>query len=267
MNNPNYINHVRQLIDAGLIEDAKIIEEKVRKQNPHLWIGSAFTEQWLDKFLTQDQEMLKLKQDIRILAAHDDPVLVSGETGTGKEILANALHASRPGKFEVINCAAIPELLLESILFGHKKGSFTGADNDNPGLMRTCWNGTLFMDEIGETPPLMQSKLLRVIQYKQVRPIGENKEYPINCRFVFATNQNLELLVEEKRFREDLLYRISCFELQTKPLRDRPDDIRLIVKNKRPEVSEETLIKWTTMPWRGNVRQLENQIRRMQVGI
>jgi transcriptional regulator with PAS, ATPase and Fis domain len=263
----NYLDQVRQLLDAGLPEDAKIIEEKVRKLNPHLWIGSAFTEEWLNKFITVDPDMLKLKASIRILAAHDDPVLIYGETGTGKELLANALHASRQGKFETINCAAIPELLLESILFGHKKGSFTDADNNNPGLMRTCWNGTLFMDEVGEMPPLMQTKLLRAIQNHKIRAVGDNKEETINCRFVFATNQNLKELIENKLFRKDLFYRISVFELETKPLWARKEDIALIAKSLWPEMPADFPVSLEAKPLRGNVRELQNIIRRIQVGI
>lgn len=268
----NRVDAIRKLLDDGMsVEDVKVIENNFRLKHPEEYFGSVFTELELDKFITQDEEMIKLKESVRKLAPLPDPVIIYGETGTGKEILARAMHGSRTGNFRAINCAAIPDLLLESILFGHKKGSFTGAVADNPGLMRSCWNGTLFLDEIGELPMTMQAKLLRALQEKKVLGVGELEEKEINCRFVFATNQKLRQLITEKLFRPDLYHRLSVFELKTKPLSDRKPDIMLIAKSLWEEIPEDKLKalpdNFDECYLDGNVRELQNIIRRMQVGI
>ena len=194
------------------------------------------TKVWLDRFLTEDNKMLLLKAAVNILADNSKPVLIIGESGTGKELLAHALHGIRdPDKFIDINCAGLPEYLIESELFGHARGAFTGADKDKRGLMEEANDGTLFLDEIGDLPLPLQSKFLRAIQDKRIRPVGSNSYRKINCRIVSATHQDLSILVTKQQFRLDLYERISTFELFTSPLRERPSDIELLLKQIDPE--------------------------------
>jgi transcriptional regulator with GAF, ATPase, and Fis domain len=202
----------------------------------------------------------------------DVPVLITGESGTGKEVLARAIHrGSNRAKmpFLGVNCGAIPEHLLESELFGHVRGAFTGADRDRKGLLRDAKAGTVLLDEIGEMPHKMQAGLLRVLQERKVRPVGGSEEEAIDCRFLFATHRNLERLVKENRFREDLYYRINVVEIPLPSLRERIDDIPLLVdhflgifaaryKRDRRSLTREALNKLCTYDWPGNVRQLEH---------
>src|SRR5262245_28279747 len=165
--------------------------------------------------------------DARRVASTNVNVLITGESGTGKEILAKAVHgysarADRP--FVPFNCTAVPREMLESQLFGHKRGSFTGAERDNPGLIRAARNGTLFLDEIGEMSLELQPKLLRFLESGEISPLGEEPSN-VDVRIVAATNRNLEQLVEDGRFREDLYYRLNVFKLNIPPLRDRRDEI------------------------------------------
>lgn len=190
------------------------------------------TEAWLSRFITQDPDMLMMKEDVKLLAQINDDssqlfcVLIYGETGTGKEIIARALHGDRTSKFIAINCAGLPIELLESEMFGHIKGSFTGAIKDKKGIMSEA--GTLFLDEISELPLQSQAKLLRAIQEKEIRKVGSEVTESINCRIVCATNKRL---LEESSFRTDLYARISTFEIDTKPLSRRTEDITLIIKS------------------------------------
>jgi transcriptional regulator with GAF, ATPase, and Fis domain len=206
------------------------------------------------------------------VAAHDVPVLIEGETGTGKELVARALHeqsprASRP--FLAVNCAAVPANLLESELFGHKKGSFTHAIADRPGHFVSADGGTLFLDEIGDMPLEMQAKLLRVLETGEVRPVGSSQSVKVDVRTVAATNRELAALVAERRFREDLFYRLNVVRIALPPLRERAGDVALLLDHflgrfRAPEVAlvpdaREALERYR---WPGNVRQLENEIRR-----
>ncbi len=202
----------------------------------------------------------------------DVPVLITGESGTGKEVAARAIHrASARGKapFLGINCGAIPEHLLESELFGNVRGAFTGADKDRKGLLREAESGTVLLDEIGEMPQKMQAGLLRVLQERQVRPVGGTKEISVECRFIFATHRDLQKLVAEGKFREDLYYRIHVVEVELPPLRERLDDIPLLVdhflgifaaryKRERKTVTKAGLRRLASYDWPGNVRQLEH---------
>ncbi len=204
----------------------------------------------------------------------DIPVLITGESGTGKEVVARAIHtagsrAKRP--FTGINCGAIPEHLLESELFGHMRGAFTGADRDRKGLFRETENGTILLDEIGEMPHKMQAGLLRVLQEHVVRPVGGVKEEPVSCRVITATNRELEALVAEGSFREDLYYRLHVVEVNLPALRERTDDIPMLIdhflqifaaryRRERKTISREALRYLCTCPWPGNVRQLENTL-------
>ena len=202
----------------------------------------------------------------------DVPLLITGESGTGKEVIARAIHNAGPrGKkpFLGINCGAIPEHLLESELFGHVRGAFTGADRDRKGLFREATQGTILLDEIGEMPHKMQAGLLRVLQEKVVRPVGGEREEPVDTRVIAATHRDLSSLVEAGRFREDLFYRLHVIEVRVPPLRERLEDIPLLIDyflgifasrhgRERRSVSRAALKRLGAFGWPGNVRQLEN---------
>lgn len=220
--------------------------------------------------------MLELRRLIGKFGATDAPVLITGESGTGKERVARALHAvSRRAARELVaeNCAAIPETLLESVLFGHKKGSFTGAVKDHPGHFVAADRATLFLDEIGEMRMPMQSKLLRVLQEGEVRAVGDSKVRKVDVRLLAATNQSLEAAVKAGRFREDLYFRLNVLRLELPPLRTRGDDILLLARRFLAEgaarvgrplrlspAAEAVLL---AAKWPGNVRQLQNEMLRV----
>jgi DNA-binding NtrC family response regulator len=209
-------------------------------------------------------------------AASNIPVLITGESGVGKELLARAIQGSseRAGRpFVTVNCGAIPENLVESILFGHTKGSFTGAVENHPGKFVEAHTGTLFLDEVGELPLDMQVKLLRVLQEGEVDPIGAKRPVKVDVRIVSATNKDLAKLVADGRFREDLFYRLNVFPIEAPPLRDRREDIPALVERfiarfnaeegrKVRGLSRETLAMLQSYDWPGNVRQLENSVFR-----
>ena len=209
---------------------------------------------------------------IERVAPSDVPVLVQGETGTGKELVAAALHAnSRRAKktFLAENCAAVPANLLESELFGHKKGSFTHAIADRPGHFVTADGGTLFLDEIGDMPLEMQSKLLRVLESGELRPVGSSQNVRVDVRIVAATHRDLVAMVRERRFREDLYYRLNVIKIVLPPLRERAGDVELLTryflaKFAPPgvELTPEARAALDAYAWPGNVRQLENELRR-----
>jgi len=204
----------------------------------------------------------------------DVPVLITGESGTGKEVVARAIHSSGPRAkkpFTGVNCGAIPEHLLESELFGHVRGAFTGADRDRKGLFRESEGGTILLDEIGEMPHKMQAGLLRVLQEHLVRPVGGVREEPVDCRVIAATNRDLDRMVADGSFREDLYYRLHVVEVRLPPLRERADDIPMLIdhflqifatryRRDRKTISREALRFLCTCPWPGNVRQLENTL-------
>lgn len=224
-------------------------------------LGSANTEEWLSKFLTMN--LPELKPSVRALTPKRSPVLILGESGVGKELIAKALHGPRSGKFIPINCTSLPDLLLESELFGHKKGSFTDAISDKEGLLLEAARGTIFLDEIGDMPLVLQAKLLRVLQDNKIRRVGSNVEEPISCRFILATNQNVSQLVKEGKFRLDLYYRISTFEIFIPPLIERPEDIGLILKSltKKTDFPLQKLLE-ENPTLEGNVRELQRRVER-----
>ncbi|MCB0311368.1 MAG: sigma-54-dependent Fis family transcriptional regulator, partial [Bdellovibrionales bacterium] len=231
----------------------------------------------LPMFVGESPVMQKVFKLIKRVAASDATILIDGESGTGKELVARAIHAGGNRKdagFVPVNCGAIPENLIESELFGHKKGAFTGADSDHPGLFRQADRGTVFLDEIGELPLHMQSKLLRVLQEKTVRPVGGSHDLPIDVRIVAATNRNLKREVERGRFREDLYYRLNVINLMLPPLRERKDDIPLLVNSilkqlchekSYPVVSPAAMQLLLEYDYPGNVRELENILERALV--
>jgi len=201
--------------------------------------------------------------------------LLTGETGTGKEVLARAIHEGSPrrrGAFVAVNCAAFPESLLESELFGHQKGAFTGADRNQPGLFEAAHGGTLFLDEIGETTPALQAKLLRALQEREVRPVGGTRARRVDVRLVAATNRSLVHEVAAGRFREDLYYRLAVFRITVPPLRERTDDVVPLAEHflrrhgeredKRGcHLTREVADLLLAHPWPGNVRELENEMQ------
>ena len=212
-----------------------------------------------------------------IARAADAPtsVLITGESGTGKELVARALHTQSNRKdkpFVTVNCGALPEQLMESELFGHEKGAFTGAAGKKDGLFRAADGGTIFLDELGELPLPLQVKLLRTLQERKVRPVGGEKELPIDVRVVAATNRDLEREVKEGRFREDLFYRLNVIRLALPPLRERPEDIRPLAEHllekhcayqhRALRFSDDSLRWLAAQPFPGNVRELENVVER-----
>ena len=230
------------------------------------------------KFITGSSESLVLKTLAKKVANTDVTVFINGPTGTGKEVVANYVHdnSTRSDKpFVAVNCAAIPENMLEAILFGHEKGSFTGASNSNKGIFRAADNGTLLLDEISEMPLSLQAKLLRVLQERKVTPVGGTRDIDINVRIIATTNRNMVEEVKNNNFREDLYYRLNVFPIRTCDLAKRIDDIipitvSIIKKNHEgksdfPYLEKEAqkLIKKHT--WSGNVRELENVILRALV--
>jgi two-component system response regulator GlrR len=210
----------------------------------------------------------------RLVAANDASILIYGESGTGKELLAQAIHnasARHDKPFVAINCGAIPEQLLESELFGHVKGSFTGAVRDHKGLFQTADQGTLFLDEIGDMPLPLQVKLLRVLQERQVRPVGSTQNFDIDVRVISATHREIETEMAEGRFREDLYYRLNVVAFKLPPLAERREDIPLLARhfmavlakkyNKTVNaIAPEALELLVSATWPGNVRQLYNVI-------
>jgi len=226
-------------------------------------------------YTTVTQSVKEMLTQARRLAFRKEPVLILGETGTGKELVANILHATRAreSKLVSINCSGLTESLFESLVFGHRKGSFTGSLADEPGLLRSAGNGTAFFDEVGELPPSQQAKLLRALQTNMVRPVGDTTEYDIHCRFVFATHRELSDLSQSGQFRSDLYYRISKFVLRTLPLRDRPADLIPICKTIYarndwvwiPSMAEPGAEPPLEAYAKGNVRQLENYLARREV--
>jgi two-component system NtrC family response regulator len=226
------------------------------------------------RLIGNSQAMLQVRDLIAKVAPTSSTVMVLGETGTGKELVARAVHdqsmrADMP--FVAVNCGALPETLIESELFGHAKGSFTGADEHRVGLFEVAHGGTIFLDEIGELPKAMQAKLLRVLESREIRRVGENKPTHVDVRIVCATHRDLPLMVEEGDFREDLMYRINTFEIQLPPLRDRLGDLPELavhlLKRFRPQakptdqqLTDEAIAALCDHVWPGNVRELANVI-------
>ena len=224
-------------------------------------------------FIGKSAAMKEAVSTARRVAATPWPVLIYGETGTGKELMARLVHELSPRKdaeFVEVNCAAIPENLFESELFGHKKGAFTGASRDKRGLFEFAQGGTLFLDEIGELPEHLQAKLLRVLQEKKMTPVGALRPVEVDVRIIAATNRNLKKMAENGEFRQDLYFRLNVFEIHLPPLRERKDDIPDLVNlflekyQSRPvRIDPEAMDRLVKNSWPGNVRELEHMIQRL----
>lgn len=229
---------------------------------------------WRERIVTRSPVMLRLLEQARMVAQSDVSVLINGQSGTGKEILAQAIHAASPraGKaFIAINCGALPEQLLESELFGHAKGAFTGAVSQREGLFQAAEGGTLFLDEIGDMPQALQVKLLRVLQERKVRPLGSNHDLDIDVRIISATHHDLPKAMEKNAFREDLYYRLNVVNLKIPALHERAEDIPLLANHLLKQAAErhkpfvrsfstDAMKRLMSASWPGNVRQLVNVI-------
>ena len=233
----------------------------------------------LGDLLGRSESMLSLFSMIRKVADSRSTALITGESGTGKELVAKAIHylSDRKDKpFHSINCGAMAEQLLESELFGHQKGAFTGAHIDKKGLLESCEGGTFFLDEVGEAPLAVQVKMLRVLQEREFKRVGGINDIKVDIRVIAATNQDLEKLIKKGKFREDFFYRIDIIHINIPPLRDRKEDIPLLTsrfikkyseenKRKVTSISSEAMTLLENFQWRGNVRELENAIERAVV--
>jgi DNA-binding NtrC family response regulator len=257
----------RAMEKASLTQENKTLRRELQK---------SFS---LESIIGKSPAMLEVFDTIKRVANANATVLIQGESGCGKELVARALHSSGSRKtkaFVAVNCTAIPEGLMESELFGHVKGSFTGAIADKKGLFEEANGGTLFLDEIGDLSPTLQAKLLRVLQDKTIRPVGGTESKEIDVRIVAATHRDLKVMVADGRFREDLFYRLNVLPIKVPPLRDRSEDIPLLVENFVAKyaaqnnlpvhgVSADAMAALLGHPWPGNVRELENLIERAVV--
>lgn len=242
-----------------LEKENKQLKEVIRRQSPK------------SDMIGESPAMQEVFRLIERTAASDKPVLILGESGTGKELVSRAIHKSSPladKPLVVVNCAALPDQLLESELFGHEKGSFTGAVAAKPGLFEIADGGTLFIDEFGEMSGALQAKLLRVLEDGSMRRVGSVAERKVKVRVIAATNRDLEQEVKDKKFREDLYYRINVLGLELPPLRQRIGDIRLLAEEFAGEdwtIDEDVMDRINSYSWPGNVRQLQNAIARAKV--
>lgn len=267
---PFKIDEVKLLVKNALEKKELLAENARLKQEVHE--RSAF-----DQIIGRSEKLTKVLDLIRKVADTSSNVLIFGESGTGKELVARAIHYNsrrRDRPFVTVNCSALPEPLLESELFGHMKGAFTGAVCNKEGLFEIANEGTIFLDEIGETPLGIQVKLLRVLQEKEFRRVGGTRDTKIDVRIVAATNQDLEKAIAEGRFREDLYYRLDVIPIRLPPLRERPEDIPMLVEaflakftremgKSITKVAPSAIDLLCGQEWRGNVRELENVMERV----
>ena len=268
LSKPFKVDEVKLLLRNGLETRRLTIENRLLRETIH-------REARLDRIVAQSQVMQGIFDLILRTAASDCTVLITGESGTGKELVARAIHnngARRERRFVAINCGAIPETLLESELFGHVRGAFTGAVDHKEGLFEVARGGTLLLDEIGEAPPLIQVKLLRAIQERRVRRVGGVEDVEIDVRFVAATNRELTEEIRYGHFREDLYYRLNVIPIHLPPLRERRDDIPLLIeaflRRVAPagvRVAQSFLDACMGSDWPGNIRELENAVERAVV--
>jgi DNA-binding NtrC family response regulator len=274
----DYLTKPFKLPEATLAIRRALDDQRLRTENARLR-AEVERRSGLGRVLAASRAMEAVLEQVRAVADTDASVLLLGESGTGKELVAQALHwtsARRSGPFVAVNCAAVPEALLESELFGHEKGAFTGADRKRMGLFAAAQGGTLFLDEVGDLPAAIQVKLLRAIQDKAVRPVGGSEVISLDLRLVTATNRDLPAMVREGRFREDLYYRLAVIPIRLPALRERPEDIELLARHFLQRAarrlskhitgfSPEAVAWMREHRWPGNVRELENVVERAAV--
>jgi two-component system response regulator GlrR len=255
----------------------EVIQQALMLSGPETRPDASVNESWREGIVSRSNVMAEVLAEAKLIAGSDASVLLRGESGSGKEVLAQAIHKASPraGKpFVAVNCGAIPESLLESELFGHIKGAFTGAIANQPGLFQAADGGTLFLDEIGDMPVALQVKLLRVLQERMVRPVGASQSVPVDVRIMSATHRDLESAMGDGQFREDLFYRLNVVSLHLPPLAERREDIpllanhflsRLAVKYNKPinGFAPDAMKALATASWPGNVRQLHNVIEQV----
>ncbi len=261
---------------ARMIRDNEIATDEDDDSSDEFLAFEAETEPKFKGIIGRSPALRALLKQVAVVAPTDSTVLIMGETGSGKELIAQAIHDNSPrrnGPLIKVNCGAIPENLFESEFFGHARGAFTGALRDKPGRFEMADGGTLFLDEIGELPPAMQSKLLRVLQEQEIERVGEIRTRKVNVRVIAASNRNLMHEVEEKRFREDLFYRLSVVPLEIPPLRERREDIPVLatyflhktakkMNRPLPRLSRANMNQLSAHSWPGNVRELQNAVER-----
>ena len=272
----DYIQKGPDLLEAIRLAIQNSVDRvTLRRQNQALRRDAA-TRNSLDNIIGSSAAVIRLKETIRTVASTSSTIVIHGESGTGKELVARAVHACSPRAnepFVSVNCGAFPETLLESELFGYVKGAFTGAAQNKSGLFEAAHDGTLFLDEISEMSLAMQVKLLRVLQERNLRPVGGTDEISVDVRVIAATNKDLAKMVTEGTFREDLYYRVSVIPIEVPPLRERREDVALLaahfLKKYAPaagknivRIAQSSLQDLCTYEWPGNVRQLENTIER-----
>lgn len=271
----DYITKPFRVDEIKLVIEKSVSRKRLKRENENLK-GQLKNNFSLENFIGQSEEIIELKKLAQRVSTTDSTVLIRGESGTGKDLIARAIHSSSDratGPFITINCAALPETLLESELFGYKKGSFTGAIKDKDGLFKVADGGTLFLDEIGNTSLTIQMKLLRVLEDKAITALGDTKRLEVDVRLIAATNADLEEEVKASRFRSDLFYRLNVIPIYIPALRERVDDIPLLVNYFVAKYCERNGIPHkVTSPgamkalndygWPGNVRELENCIER-----
>ncbi len=271
----DYITKPFKVDEIKIAIKKSLTQKRITEENVNLK-RQLKKEYGLQSLIGNSPEMFQLKKLVERIADTDSTVLIRGESGTGKELVVKAIHqlSSRAGKpFVTINCATLPEALLESELFGHVKGSFTGAIKDKDGLFKVADGGIFFMDEIGVTSPAIQAKLLRVLEERQFTPVGGTKPVEVDVRLITATNANLEEEVKLGNFRSDLYYRLNVIPIYIPPLRERKGDTELLIKFfikkycdklgiEEKEITQNTLELLTSYSWPGNVRELENTIER-----
>jgi DNA-binding NtrC family response regulator len=262
--------------DEIVLTVKKALENRLLKKEVVRLKKEVETRYHFHRLTGKSPSMQKIYDLIERISGSSNNVLITGESGTGKELVAKAIHYSgsrKGGPFIAVNCAAIPETLLESELFGYKRGAFTDAKTDKKGLLFEATAGTIFLDEITEMPVVLQAKLLRVIEEREVRPLGDTHAHPIDVRIVSSSNRDMKDVIHQGRFREDLYYRLKVIDIELPPLRERREDIPLLVehfvqrfgqepKKKVSRVSEEVLKVLINYAWPGNVRELENVIQR-----
>ena len=265
-NGTDYVEIVQDLIAKQELPYTVDLSDPL---NPTLKDTLCAGELYLNKFITTDSDTVEMKRKAILASRNYHEVLIIGPTGTGKEIIAKSQISDKLGSVKAVNCAGFPETLIESELFGYVKGAFTGADSSREGLIAQAAGGVMFMDEVGELPLTMQAKLLRVIQERSVRRVGGTKDEEITCKFVFATNKDLEAMVQAGTFREDLFARISTLQLNIKSLTDRKCDIVPICKSLQG--GEKFLAQYGSQLESGmlkvpyNVRSLQQYITRFNV--